>query len=141
MEEPNLLDYIEQQKAAEAAALLSKKDLNATHDIKARVHRNMGTNKGPKTPDERERQARLFRKSNPHIWSTFVDLVRETAEAPGGNKFGVEMIWNVMRWKHHMTGEDGTKFKLNNNYKSFFARWFMEEYPQYGEIFETRDAA
>lgn len=132
----SLLDFIEQSKKAEA------RDASATHDIKLRVHRNMGSKKkgrGTKTPEERERDARLFRKQNPQVWEAFVEMAKESVDFK--DRFSAEAIFNILRWNTNKRGEDGSKYKINNNYKSFFARWFMQEYPQYGEIFETRGAA
>lgn len=117
-----------------------RRDDNATHDIKARVHRNMGRKDKPGGKAYWAEKARAFRKANPHVWDTFVQLC-EMLINKGHKRFGVELIFNVMRWQTMLETTDDTGFKLNSNYKSAFARMFMEEYPQHEGVFETRESA
>jgi len=52
-------------------------------------------------------------------------------------KLSAELIYNQIRWLKYMQhGNDG--FKINNNFKAFYARKFMKEFPVYNGIFELR---
>ena len=121
-----------------AFAATQKRDEQATHDIKARVHRNMGSKAKPGGRAYWAGKAREFRAQNPHVWAAFVELTVEML-AVGHRKLGVELIFNVIRWKTMLKSVDDTGFKLNSNYKTEFSRMFMAEYPQYGAVFNTRE--
>jgi hypothetical protein len=50
------------------------------------------------------------------------------------------MLFEVMRWNWFMTTTDpDSDFKLNNNYRSRYARKLMDEYPELDGIFEVRE--
>jgi hypothetical protein len=73
---------------------------------------------------------------NPHIWDNFKNLSFQLINK-GLNKISAELIYNQIRWLKIMQhGNDG--YKLNNNFKPFYARKFMKEYPAHIGIFELR---
>lgn len=79
-----------------------------------------------------------FHQSNPHIYDELVRLARE-ARARGHQKLGIGMLWEVMRWnKFVMTTPTNDEFKLNNNFRSRYARIIMENEPELSSLFETR---
>jgi hypothetical protein len=78
----------------------------------------------------------LYDVENPHIWKEFQNLSFQLIER-GFNKLSAELIYNQIRWLKYMQhGNDG--FKINNNFKAFYARKFMKEFPVYNGIFELR---
>jgi hypothetical protein len=78
----------------------------------------------------------LYDEENPQVWETFKSLTF-TMINKGFNNLSAELIYNQIRWLFYMErGNDG--FKINNNYKPFYARKFMKLYPQYNGIFATR---
>jgi len=88
---------------------------------------------------ESELQARFeaFHAANPRVYATLVRLARE-ARAVGHQRVGIAMLFEVARWQLSIqtTGDD---FKLNNSYRSRFARLIMAQEPDLAGVFETRE--
>lgn len=77
-----------------------------------------------------------FHAANPHVYRELVALARR-AKRRGARKLGVGMMFEVLRWRHTLrTG--GDEFKLNNNYRSYYARLIMLRERDLAGIFETR---
>jgi hypothetical protein len=82
------------------------------------------------------RRFELFDEANPQVYATLVELTRRLA-AKGAKRVGISMIWETMRYLHWMKSA-GDPFKLNNDYRSRYARKIMETEPDLAGIFETR---
>lgn len=91
---------------------------------------------GP-SPETTIREAFLrFQKDNPQVERALVRLCRQ-ARAKGIERLGIGRLFEVLRWEHDLnTG--GEEFKLNNNYRSYYARLIMWRYPDLRGIFELR---
>jgi hypothetical protein len=50
----------------------------------------------------------------------------------------MKMLFEVFRWEVLVSTND-PEFKINNNYAPYYARLIMQEHPEFGEIFETRE--
>lgn len=91
--------------------------------------------------DESTIQARFlqFHRSNPQVYDLLVRFAR-TARGRGYQRFGIAAVWERMRWEAAMTwGEDAyTGLKLNNDYRSRYARLIMDQEPDLAGFFETR---
>jgi hypothetical protein len=89
----------------------------------------------PRRPTIAERFA-AFHDANPHVYAELVRLCREW-QAKGRRRLGVGMLWEVMRWNLALrtTSDD---FKLNDHYRSRYARLIMERELDLRGIFETR---
>lgn len=72
---------------------------------------------------------------NPHIYEAFKNYTF-AAIAKQYKCFSAEFIFNVIRWETAISGKD--QYKINNDFKAFFARKFMQDYPQYTGYFITR---
>lgn len=83
-----------------------------------------------------ERKFRQFHAKNPKVYTNLVRLARE-ARANGKRKVGIELLWNVMRWEMWLQTSD-EDFKLNNNYKAFYARLIMGNEADLIGIFNLR---
>jgi hypothetical protein len=78
----------------------------------------------------------LFHERNPHVYAELVELARRAARR-GVTRLGIGMLFEVLRWRHSLrTG--GDPFKLNNNYRSYYARLIMLRERDLAGIFETR---
>lgn len=77
-----------------------------------------------------------YHKDNPHIYEKFKETTLE-AISIGHKRFSAEFIFNIIRWKTPVAAK-GDTFKINNNFKAFYSRMFMNEHPQYKGYFETR---
>ncbi|MGR8921988.1 MAG: hypothetical protein ACU85V_20420 [Gammaproteobacteria bacterium] len=76
-----------------------------------------------------------FHAENPHV---FEALRRRALRAKArGYRPGIGCLFEVLRWQHGMTTQ-GDEFKLNNNFRSHYARLLMEREPELEGFFETR---
>ena len=93
------------------------------------------------TPSRRRLRLRwlAFHQANPHVYEMFKMFAFQAIPA-GRTKFSARMIWQRMRWHTAIEVCDGADFKLNNNYTPYYARQFMEDYPEFDGFFETRGA-
>lgn len=90
---------------------------------------------GPDGESIREAFTR-FHSENPHVYEELVLLARRSRRA-GAARVGIGMLFEVLRWRHTLrTG--GDDFKLNNNYRSYYARLIMSREPDLWGIFELR---
>lgn len=80
----------------------------------------------------------IFHYNNPKIYDILVRLARQGVGS-GKKRIGIGMLWEVMRWEMGLdVVDDGEEFKLNNSYRSRYARLIMKTEPDLAEIFETR---
>lgn len=86
-----------------------------------------------------EADFRLFHYRNPNVYTELVALTR-TAQLKGRQKIGIGMLFEVLRWNRMLITLDGeSPFKLNNNYRSRYARLIMEQEPRLSGMFNLRD--
>ena len=84
-----------------------------------------------------EQQFEAFHAENPHVYSALRHLALDAARH--GRRLGIGMLFEVLRWQYAMTTTDeASEFKLNNNYRAFYARLLMEREPELQDYFETR---
>ena len=77
-----------------------------------------------------------FHTSHPEVYEGLVRLAYQAVNA-GRERIGIGMLFEVLRWEWFITPDASEEFKLNNNYRSRYARLIMEE-PGLGDVFETR---
>jgi len=82
-----------------------------------------------------EQGFKRFRDKHPEVELRLVALARKAKRR--GRKVGIGALWEVMRWSFWMD-DDVEEFKLNNNYRSRYARLLMAQYPDLAGFFETR---
>lgn len=78
----------------------------------------------------------IFHYKNPKVYEMLVRLARR-AVATGKQRIGIGMLWEVMRWEMWLE-TSGDDFKLNNSFRSRYARLIMKTCPDLAEVFETR---
>ena len=76
-----------------------------------------------------------YHQENPQIYEAFKRVTFEAIKL-GHTRFSAEFVFNVIRWKTDVTADDD--FKVNNNYKPFYSRMFMNEFPEFKGIFNLR---
>jgi hypothetical protein len=77
-----------------------------------------------------------FNEENPHIFSAFEEQALRAIEK-GRKKISSKLIINWIRW-HEFLNSNDKNFKINDAYQSYYARYFIQKYPQYSDIFEFR---
>ncbi len=80
-----------------------------------------------------------FHRHNPHIYALFQKEVFRAIRS-GKKKLSARSIIEFIRWYIFIETEDDTDYKINNNHIPYYARLFMQEHPEYGEMFELRNA-
>lgn len=80
-----------------------------------------------------------FDRLNPQVYDELVRMTRE-AKSARRQKIGIQMLFEVIRWNRLINTDDVySKFKLNNNYGSRYARKIMAENPDLEGMFELRE--
>lgn len=88
--------------------------------------------------EEMERAAVQFHLENPKVWEYFVQFTFEVIQR-GFNHYSVNGVFERIRWEADLADAEGqSTFKLNNNHRPFYARWFMKAYPEYRGFFRLR---
>ena len=88
--------------------------------------------------EQLEEQAKQCHIENPFIWRLFVKFTHEMIDR-GFSHYSAHAIFERIRWETDQADAEGRPtFKINNNHRSFYARWFMMKYPQHDGFFRTR---
>ena len=88
--------------------------------------------------DEIEDSAKEFHQDHPQVWRLFVKFTREMV-ARGFNNYSAYAIFERIRWETDAADEDGrSTFKLNNNHRPYYARWYMNKFPEHRGFFRIR---
>jgi len=84
-----------------------------------------------------EEKFETYHKDNPHVYDLFVRFAKEAKES-GRDKFSAYAIFERIRWFVDVETR-GDRFKVNNNYRPYYARKMMEEYPEFHDFFHIRE--
>jgi len=82
-------------------------------------------------------EAKHFIEENPQVWDMFVSFTFDAMKG-GLQKYSAYAIFERLRWEMDVVQKRNGKFKLNNNFRPYFARRFMEMFPEHTGFFETR---
>lgn len=81
-----------------------------------------------------------FHAAHPEVYDELVALAREM-RSRGYERFGIATIYEVARWRSMLRlGAEGS-FKLNNNWRAYYARLIMASEPDLAGVFATRELA
>lgn len=85
-----------------------------------------------------ETRFRTFHQANPSVYTELVEMAHQL-QARGYRRIGIELIWSAFRWNRMMrTTADEYGFKLNDHFRSRYARLIMATEPDLREFFNTR---
>ena len=88
--------------------------------------------------DEIDRCAETFSAKHPKVNKLFVAFTKEVIDR-GFKHYSVKAVFERIRWETDQADTDGkSTFKLNNNYTAWYARRFMQAFPEYDGFFRTR---
>ena len=81
-----------------------------------------------------------FHLLHPEVYDELVTLAR-LAFVRGRRHIGIGQIFEVLRWERSLRGlpDETEGFKLNNNYRSRYARLIMDREPDLDGVFEVRE--
>jgi len=77
-----------------------------------------------------------FDNLNPMVYKQFRRLTFQSINA-NKKKTSSKMIINIIRWHFYLKTE-GDDFKINDAFTAHYARKFIKEFPEHGNIFELR---
>jgi hypothetical protein len=83
-----------------------------------------------------EKNFKDFHKNNPDIFDLFTQYAKEI-RAAGFERYSANAIFERIRW-HKDIQTSGDRFKMNNNYRAFYARKLMKEDPSFQGFFAIR---
>jgi hypothetical protein len=88
------------------------------------------------TIQERKSEWLDFHRENPMVWQYFQKFAFE-AIAKNRKKISHWLIINRIRWEVYIitTGEE---FKISNNFIAWYARLWIETYPEHKTLFNTK---
>lgn len=80
-----------------------------------------------------------FDALNPWVYRRLVEMTYDLVNR-GHHRIGIAMLFEVLRWQTMMSTTDPSHsgFKLNNDYRSRYARKIMADHPALAGVFETR---
>jgi len=77
-----------------------------------------------------------YHKEHPEVYE-LVKVYAAKARAAGFTRFSINMIVERIRWYHHIEQGDH-EFKIDNYFRSRYARKLMEDDPTFVGFFELR---
>jgi hypothetical protein len=94
----------------------------------------------PSRSNRHDAAAAAFLDANPRVYDIIVRLARQAKRA-GHTKCGMSMLFEVVRWEVFITTHDPSDpgFKINNNYRAWFARFVMACEPDLDGFFDVRE--
>jgi hypothetical protein len=81
-----------------------------------------------------------FHRQNPRVYETPVALAREWIRRTGRRKVGIASLYERCRWDLAMVTND-PNYRLNNDYKAFYARLIMLREADLDGVFGLRESA
>jgi|GEM_PF-899780 hypothetical protein len=79
-----------------------------------------------------------FHKKNPRVYGLLLLFAIEWRQGHGANaRLGIAALFERVRWEMSL-GKKSDQFKLNNNYRAFYARLIMDNNPLLKELFSVR---
>lgn len=87
-----------------------------------------------------DEQFEQFHTDNPQVYATLVELARTWVANTHLHKIGVGALFERARWEIAIRTND-PNFKLNNNYRAYYARLIMKREEDLDGIFELRRSA
>ena len=77
-----------------------------------------------------------YHRTNPHIFP-LVKKYADQLRAAGRKNYAIVAVFERIRW-HLNVETQGDDFKLNNNYRSCYARLLVHSHPEFDGFFRTR---
>ncbi|WP_406200019.1 hypothetical protein OH807_18400 [Kitasatospora sp. NBC_01560] len=77
-----------------------------------------------------------FHELNPWVLDALEQLTTDCVSGGFGN-VGIGMLFEILRWRYGLHTR-GDVFRLNNNFRSRYARLLIERHPEWASVFEVR---
>jgi len=86
--------------------------------------------------EEMRKECQRFHRAHPEVWTLFVSFAFEKIRL-GYTHYGVGAVIERVRWETS-GGASRPDFKINNNFRAFYARRFAKVFPEHKDFFRTR---
>lgn len=81
----------------------------------------------------------LFHDRNPKVYEE-LERMAATMFAVGRRRIGIAMLFEVLRWNFYLATDDANSpFRLNNDYRAYYARALLDSHPEWGDLFALRE--
>jgi hypothetical protein len=87
--------------------------------------------------DTIEGRFREFHAANPWVYERLRYLARDLVDK-GHTRIGIGMLFEVLRWQYARATINTDGLKLNNDFRSRYARLLADNEPDLADAFETR---
>jgi len=77
-----------------------------------------------------------WHQANPHVYELFKAFTFQAIDR-GHKRLSAWLVVNRIRWETTVE-TNGEDFKISNNFIAYYARLFMEGYPEYRGFFRTK---
>ncbi len=77
-----------------------------------------------------------YHRENPDVYIEFKQFAQQMRNA-GRSRYSAEAIINAIRW-HRDLKTTGDVFKINNDFKSIYARLLIYYHPEFADFFQLR---
>jgi hypothetical protein len=78
-----------------------------------------------------------FHSEHPEVYRWVAQFTFELIHR-GYQNYSIDGVLMRVRWEKDINYDTSAGFKINNNYSAFYARMFMEEFPDHEGFFRTR---
>jgi hypothetical protein len=78
-----------------------------------------------------------FHADNPRVYDVLVTLARQWVHSTGRTKLGIGALYERARWEIALSTAD-PDFKLNNNFRAYYARLIMRHNVDLAGMFDLR---
>lgn len=78
-----------------------------------------------------------FHTKNPHVYKHLVTLARQVRDT-GYKHYSINSLFERLRWHYQFDVVTSDRFKLNNNFRSRYARLVMEKETDLQGFFKLR---
>lgn len=89
------------------------------------------------TRDTNQQGFEDFHRANPSVYTMIVDIAHSLKKT-GFRKCGIALIFERLRWVYAIQTQ-GDDYRLNNNYRAFYARLVMEKESGLNNFFRVRE--
>jgi hypothetical protein len=78
-----------------------------------------------------------FHKQNPHVYELFEQFTFQAINA-GFENYSANAVFERIRWHTDIETKSNGGFKLSNNHRAYYARYFHHLNPEYDGFFRTK---